>query len=385
MKVAFIGQKGIPAKQGGVEKHVEELTVQLADAGFDIYIYSRPYYTGQRHKYYRGVRIINLPSLKTKHLDAISHTFLASVHAIFQKYDIIHYHGVGPSLLSWIPRVFCPKAKVIVTFHCLDRQHQKWGFFAKLMLTMGEWTACRFPHQTITISKALQKYCQIKFNRETTYIPNGFSEIKINKKSAGQKILKKYNLNKDDYFLSVSRLVRHKGIHTLIEAYQKINTDKKLVIAGDGANTDDYVNYLFGLAKGNKNIIFTGQQTGANLQALYKNGYLFVQPSEAEGLSIALLEAMSYGLPVLISDIKENQEVASGLGLEFKNKNANSLKKQLEFSITHQEQINNLARLAKKQIFKKYNWRDIAKQTVNLYKQTTEPANLLATNLQKAR
>ncbi|MFA5047783.1 MAG: glycosyltransferase [Patescibacteria group bacterium] len=158
MKVAFIGQKGIPTKQGGIEKHVEELSTRLAQAGFDVTVYSRPHYTGQKQKvyFYKKVQIINLPSLVTKHLDAISHTFLASLHALFQNYNVIHYHGVGPSLMSFIPRIFNPRAKVIVTFHCIDRQHQKWGIFAKTMLGLGEWTACHFPHETIVVSQTLQ-------------------------------------------------------------------------------------------------------------------------------------------------------------------------------------------------------------------------------------
>lgn len=370
MKIAFIGQKGIPAKQGGIEKHVQELSTRLSKAGLDVFVYARPHYTKNHRTKFKGVSIINLPSLNTKNLDAITHTFLASIHAIFQNYDVIHYHGVGPSLLSWIPRIFNPGAKVIVTLHCLDRQHQKWSLFARFMLALGEWTSCHFPHQTITVSKTLKYYCQTEYHTEAVYIPNGFSS-KIN--SGRSKILKKYGLEKNNYFLAVSRLVQHKGIHTLIEAYKKLDTDKKLVIAGTESNSTKYTNRLTSLAKKNKNIIFVGEQTGINLQTLYRNAYLFVQPSESEGLSISLLEAISYELPIIISNIDENIEIIGDMGLQFENKNSTSLKTQMEYALTHIAEINQSASLAKKEITRKYNWPQIVKQTINLYHLTVSP------------
>ncbi|MDO8668794.1 MAG: glycosyltransferase family 4 protein [Candidatus Buchananbacteria bacterium] len=366
MKIALIGQKGIPAKQGGIERHVEELSIRLAEAGFDVSVYSRPHYLNQNIKKYKGVKLINLPSLNTKNLDAISHTFLSTIHALFQNYDIIHYHGVGPTLLSWIPRILKPKTKVVATFHCLDRKHQKWNWFAKLMLALGERAACKFPHQTITVSKTLKKYCEYRFDKSTSYIPNGVS---LGENKSNTDILKEYNLSKDNYIFTASRLVKHKGIHTLIKAYNKIKTSQKLVIAGEGSNTYDYVKELRQLAAGNKNIIFVGEQTGGSLKALFENAYLFVQPSEAEGLSIALLESISYGLPTIISNIEENMEVASDLTINFKNKSVSDLAKKLEFALSNGSEIKNNALLAKKIIDKEYDWNNIINQTVGLYKQ----------------
>ena len=366
MKIALIGQKGIPAKQGGIERHVEELSIRLAEAGFEVSAYSRPHYAGKNIKTYKDVKLINLPSFNTKTLDAISHTFFATVHALFQNYDVIHYHGVGPSLLSWMPRIFSPNTKVVATFHCLDRKHQKWNWFAKLMLALGERTACQFPHQTITVSKTLKKYCEYRFDKSTSYIPNGVS---LNEVESNLDILKEYSLEKDNYIFTASRLVKHKGIHTLIEAYNKIKTTKKLVIAGEGANTYDYVKELQQLAIGNKNIIFVGEQISGNLKALFENAYLFVQPSEAEGLSIALLEAIAYGLPVIISDIEENTEVANSLTTCFKNKSDIDLAKKLEYVINNHDLIKEDAVLAQKIVTKEYDWNNITNQTIGLYKQ----------------
>ncbi len=367
MKIAFIGQKGIPTKQGGIEKHVEELAVRLAQAHESVTVYAREHYTGNRHSEYKNVNLIYCPSINTKNLDAISHTLFSSLHAIFQNYNVIHYHGVGPALLSWIPRLLAPKTKVVVTFHCQDKEHQKWGHFAKLMLAMGEWAACHFPHETIVISKGLQKYVKTQFNREATYIPNGVNISPAKNSSHQIAILNKYGLEKQKYFVLVSRLVQHKGVHTLIDAYQKIKTDKKLVIVGGGSNTDEYVSYLHRLAVNNPNIIFTGSQSGNELNTLFTNAYLFVQPSEAEGLSIALLEAMAYEIPVIVSDIPENLEATGDYSLSFKNKSGADLTKQLVLADTDHDLITDLARKAKIMVDKDYNWDDIAHKTIIQY------------------
>lgn len=374
MKIAYIGQKGIPAQQGGVEKHVQELATRLVKFGHQVTVYSRFHYTGSRRGHYRGVNLINLPSLNTKHFDAISHTALASWHAIWQGYDVIHYHGVGPALLAWLPRLFSPKTTVIVTFHCIDRQHQKWGVFARLMLAIGEWATCHFPHQTIVVSHTLQKYCQYRFDRPTTYIPNGVAASR----SVATKTtpLKRFNLTTGNYILAVSRLVQHKGLATLIAAFKQTATTKKLVIVGSGINGSGYEKELRQLAATDPRIIFTGQQTGATLEQLFRQAYLFVQPSEAEGLSIALLEAMAYGVPTLISDIEENQEAIAGQGWEFKNRNVHDLTRQLTFTLKHPQQLKTAARRAKRHVRRQHNWDQIALATTTVYQEVTTRHNL---------
>ncbi|MFA6525998.1 MAG: glycosyltransferase family 4 protein [Candidatus Buchananbacteria bacterium] len=377
MRIAFIGQKGIPTKQGGIEKHVEELSTRLASLGFNVSVYSRVTYTGDKRKSYayRGVNIINLPSIKTKNLDAISHTFISSVHALFQDYDIIHYHGVGPALLSFIPRIFKPSAKVIVTFHCSDKNHQKWGKFAKVMLALGEYAACIFPHETITVSKTLEKYCLYNYGTKAKYIPNGVAVDQDENLSA----LNELGLVKNNYIVSISRLVRHKGIHTLIKAYNQVTTNTKLVIVGDGSNTDEYVSEIKKQAEGNPNIIFAGMKSGADLAAIFKHAYLFIQPSETEGLSIALLEAMAYGVPAIISNIEENQEAAENLALEFANKSAEDLKRKLKYALDNEDIIQALARRAQERVKREYDWDIIARDTSDLYLELTAEADLVLT------
>lgn len=371
MKIAFIGQKGIPTKFGGVERHVEELSVRLSAAGQQVFVYCRPWYTTTEAHQYRGVRLVRLSSLHTKHLDAISHTLSATIHALFQPYDIIHYHGVGPALLAWLPRLCKPRCRVVVTFHCIDRKHQKWNWFARLALRLGEWAACVFAHQTIAVSQTLQQYCRDVYDTETVYIPNG---VPLPPEHIGSALMsEQFGLQPNRYILAVSRLVRHKGIHHLIAAYQQVATDLPLVIVGGSAFTDDYVAELQRLAAGSSQIRFVGYQEGAVLAELFAQATLFVQPSETEGLPITLLEAMAYGRPVIASDIAENQEALGGCGLLFHNRNIQDLAKKLTTALADPVRMHQFARAARQRVRVHYRWEDIVGQTERLYR-TIVPA-----------
>ncbi|MFH0818644.1 MAG: glycosyltransferase family 4 protein [Patescibacteria group bacterium] len=365
MKIAMIGQKGIPSIYGGIEKHVEELSVRLADLGNKVYVYTRAYYTDKNKKKYQTVNLINLPTIHTKHLDAISHTLFSSVHALFQDYDIIHYHGVGPCLLSFIPRILKPQAKVVCTFHCIDRHHQKWGWFARFMLWLGERAACTFAHEVVTVSKNLQSYTYEVYNCRSRYIPNGISEVQNIKPSI---ISQKYGLDGNDYIVVVSRLIPHKGIHYLIEAYQGLITDKKLVIVGDSSFTDPYVRALKEQAGGSDKIIFTGFESGQTLAELFSNAYVYVQPSESEGLPISVLEAAVYGKCVLASDIPANMEIVRECGLHFENTNVSDLREKLKFVLENPDVVAKTGKYARKYVLENYNWTDIVKKTVRMYR-----------------
>jgi len=370
MKIAMIGQKGIPVRYGGIERHVQELSLKLNKLGHSVFVYTRPYYTNKNLKEFKGVNLISLPSIHTKHLDAISHTFLATLDALRKDYDIIHYHGVGPSLLSWIPRIFKPRVKVVVTFHCIDRRHKKWGWFARFALKVGEMAASVFPHQTIAVSKTLQEYIKKKYKRKAKYIPNGVNKLEREISREEEKnILNKFGLDSQKYILMVSRLIRHKGAHYLIEAYKGLKNKNglKLAIIGDSSFTDDYVKELKELAKGNSEIVFTGNQMGKNLQTLFKNAYILVHPSETEGLPIVILEAMSYRLPVLASDIPENLELVKDFGFSFKSKDIRDLQEKLDQLISQPKLLKEKVGLAQKFIWENYNWENIAKKTDELY------------------
>jgi len=382
MKIALIGQKTVPfigGKGGGVERHVEELSVRLASMGHEVFVYSRGYLMDEKIKEYKGVKIIYTPSIHTKNLDTITHVFTSTVHALFHKYDVIHYHGVGPSTLAWIPRLFKPKTKVIVTFHSIDRFHKKWGAFARLYLAFGEWTAVHFPHICIAVSKSIQQYCRQRYKKETIYIPNG-ADLNKTMEAHDNKI-RQFGLSKDSFILAAARLVKHKGIHYLIEAYKRLEsahgTDprnwpggriRKLVIAGAPSYTDDYLDYLKNLAASSPNIVFVGFQTGETLAQLFSNAYLYVHPSEAEGLAITILEAMSYGTCVLVSNIPENMESIDHAGFSFKSKNVNDLYEMLVYLLDFPESVKQHGEKCFNFIKNNFDWNDIARDVEKIYK-----------------
>ncbi|HAI74069.1 MAG TPA: glycosyl transferase family 1 [Candidatus Moranbacteria bacterium] len=376
MKIAYIGQKGIPAKIGGVERYAEEVAVRMAKLGHDVFVYARNNYTDKNLKKYKGVNIINLPGISTKNLDAISHTFLATIHALFQDYDVIHYSSIGPTSLCVISKIFNKKAVIISTFQCQDYFHQKWGVLARAYLRFSEKITCSIPDKTIAVSKILCEYSLKKYKKELICIPNG-TNFKFN---YSDDFLSQWNLKKEEYILSAGRLVKHKGLHYLIEAFnnlceKKLNNNKKLVIAGDGAYTDDYVKYLKELVKNNTEIIFTGAVDGEKLEELFSHCFLFVQPSESEGMSLALLEAMGYGKVALVSDIPENREIIKKADFIFKNKDTKDLENKILRFIENPCLVAKAGEENLQTAKQYYDWDNIVSQIDKLYKDTFHAKN----------
>lgn len=370
MKIAFIGQKGIPANIGGVERHVEEIATRMVKSGHEVFVYVRNNYTAKNLKEYKGIKLIHLPNIPTKHLDAISHTFLATIHALFQNYDVVHYQAIGPSFLSWLVKIFKRKTVLLSTFHCQDYFHQKWGWFARTSLKFGEYVTCTIPDKTIVVSKELANYAKNKYQTESVIIPNGAG---VNYTSKTNKLYQ-WGIRENKYILNVGRLIKHKGVHYLIEAFKQLeDTGKlpngfKLVIVGDGFHTDDYVKYLKTISENRDNIIFTGTQSGENLFQLFSHAYLFVQPSEYEGLSVVLLEAMGYGLAPLVSDINENMEAIRDAGASFKTKDVQDLRNKLAYLLNRPSEVERLGRIAKERAEKEYSWDSITEKTIEVYK-----------------
>ena len=217
MKIAFIGQKGIPVTIGGIERYVENVAIRLAKRGHEIIVYTRPYYTDKKLSEYHGVRLVSLPTIKTKHLDAILHSLLATLHALFiARTETIHYVNIGPGFWAWLPRITKPWIKVISKFESIDWQHQKWGNFAKMSLKLGAWSMCHFSHKVFVTSKEIQTYVRQHYKVDAEVITNGFSLQKPLVQKQMIQALQKLNLEEDQFLLSASRLIKHKGIHYLI-------------------------------------------------------------------------------------------------------------------------------------------------------------------------
>lgn len=367
MKIAMIGHKRIPSREGGVEVVVEEIATRLVKRGYKVDVYNRKGKNVQdknadnsRLKEYKGTRIITIPTINKKGIEAFVYSFLATLRALFGKYDVIHYHAEGSCAMLWIPHLF--KIKTVATIHGLDWKRSKWGGFASRYIKFGEKIAAKYADEIIVLSRSIQKYFKDTYNRETRFIPNGTSSPKIIKPEI---IKEKYGLKKDSYILFLARIVPEKGLHYLIEAYKNINTDKKLVIAGGASHTNSYLQEIKGAVDKDDRIIMTGFVQGKEWEELFSNCFLYCLPSDVEGMPMSLLEAMSYGCNCLVSDIRENVQVTGPYAKKFKKGSAddleNKLKKCLEEPKGDSMQIQNY-------ILEKYNWEDIITKIESLYK-----------------
>jgi glycosyltransferase involved in cell wall biosynthesis len=359
MKVAMIGLRGIPAKSGGVEVVVENLSVELVRLGADVTVYCRTPYCKERPKEYKGVKLRYLTTINTKNTEAFVHTFLSTFDAIFKDYDIIHYHAMGNALFSFFPRLF--GKKTIVTLHGLDYEREKWGAAAKTYLRLCE-KAALSSNKVVSVSEKIKKHYHDKYKKDIEYLPNGVSIEKTKTISA----LKRFNI-KSGYILFLSRLVPEKGLHFLIDAYRQAKTDKQLVIAGDHTHTESYFKEVKELAKDDKNIIFTGPLYGDDKIEAFSNASFFVLPSTIEGMPIVLLESMSFGLCPLVSDIAENMDTMKGNGYSFKSKDTDDLKDKIIYMINHPKEIKERGIKAKAYVEKEFNWQAISKKQLEIY------------------
>lgn len=370
MQIAMIGQKGLDVGEagGGVERHVTELATRLGRMGHEVVVYARQPYKSDPPA---GVQVLVLTSIHRKHLETITHTLFATLDVLRKPYDIIHYHGVGPATLAWIPRLLKRNARVIVTFHSRDRFQKKWGRVARACLYFGEWAAVWFPHATIAVSHAIAVYARKQLHRQVIYIPNGASIKEVR----DHHTLEPLGLTPQQYLLSVSRLVPHKGQHYLIEAFQSLQNDEpdltkelSLVIVGAESYTANYQMLLSRLAQGDTRIRFLGFQSGAALDQLFAHAKLFVHASEAEGMPVVVLEAMSFGVPVLVSDIPENLEALHHTGFTFTNGSAPDLAKVLGSLLRHPELLDKASNEVKEVVRRYFNWDTITEETLAVYR-----------------
>lgn len=373
LRIAMIGHKRIPSREGGVEIVVEELAVRMAAMGHKVEAYNRyghhvsgkkydeEYGRGDR-KYYKGIRIRIVPTFKSSKLNAIVYSFLATLRALFMPYDVLHYHAEGPCAMLWLPKLF--GKRVVATIHGLDWQRAKWGKFASFVIKFGEKMAAKYADEIIVLSENVQRYFKDTYGRDTIFIPNG---IDCPEQKRAELITEKFGLQENGYFLFLARIVPEKGLHYLIEAFRELDTDKKLVIAGGNSHSAEYMEKIQSMAVADERIVMTDFVQGQVLAELYSSAYAFVLPSDVEGMSISLLEAMSYGNCCLVSDICENTEVVEDKAVTFRKGNIKDLRAKLKYLLEHPEIVENYKRESSDFICGKYNWNDVVERTLQIY------------------
>ena len=360
LRVAFIGGRGVISKYSGIEAYYEQAGKKLAEMGYQINVYCRTHFTPALPEY-NGMRLVHLPAIRTKHLDTVTHTLLSTVHAIFSGCDIVHYHALGPALFSFLPRLF--GKQTVVTVQGLDWKRKKWGLLASFTLRLGEFAAIHFPDATMVVSKTLQHYYRERYGIEAAYIPNGA----VIRKKTGLRRLPQWGLDPEGYILFLGRLSPEKNCHLLIEAYKKLDTPIKLVFAGGCSHTNLYADQL--RQHRSDRIRFLNWVSGDDLTELLTNAALFALPSDLEGLSLALLEAMGAGVCVLTSDIPENREVVEDAGFTFRTGDVDDLARMLGVLLSHPEMRVAAGNTAKQKIENHYLWPGIAAQIGQAYDQ----------------
>ena len=374
LNIAMIGHKRVPSREGGVERVVEELSYRMVKRGHNVTVYNRKghhisgkeYGDSSNHgkiKEYKGIKIKTVTTIEKKGLAAVSSSFFATIRAVFNNFDCIHYHAEGPCVMILIAKIF--RKRTVATIHGLDWQRSKWGGFATWYLKLGEKIAAKYADEVIVLSKNVQNYFLEIYNRETKFISNGIESTSI---LSADLIKSKWNLEKDSYILFLGRIVPEKGIQYLIDAFLQVNTDKKLVIAGGASDTNNFMDEIKEKSKSDKRIIFTGFVQGKELEELYSNAYIYTLPSDLEGMPISLLEAMSYGNCCIVSDIDECAEVIEDKGFTFKKGNVEDLKNKLQELCENEELVKKYKDDACEFICSKYNWDEVVKSTLELYR-----------------
>jgi glycosyltransferase involved in cell wall biosynthesis len=358
VRVAFIGGRGLVSKYSGIESYYEQAGHELARLGHEVTVYCRTYFTPPISTH-NGMRVRRLPTIRSKHLETVVHTLLSTAHAMTSDYDVVHYHCLGPALFSFLPRL--AGKKTVVTVQGLDWQRGKWGRFASRVLRWGEAAAVSLPDATMVVSRTLQEYYRQQYKRDTIYVPNGAT---LASPRLPRQLIE-WDLLPGNYVLFLGRFSPEKNCHLLIEAFEHLHTDMKLVLAGGSSHSDAYANRL--RRHESEQIRFLPWVSGRDLEELVSNAALFVLPSELEGLSLALLDAMAAGVPVLTSDIPENREVVEGAGFTFRRGDQTDLQRMLDLLVHEPDLRRQAAARGRDRIQGQYLWPEIARSIETAY------------------
>jgi len=371
VRIAYIAVKGIPFC-GGVEKVTEEIGSRMVAKGHQVTVYSSRDF-GTQDGMYKGMQIRTVPSVNIRSLHKLSICWHATIDVMRHRTaDVVHVHAVGPSLFSIFPRM--KGIPTVVQTHSLEWKRDKWGLIGKTFLRLSDCSVPYFPTRATSVSKVQKIYYEKRYGREVVYIPNGVSPVE---RRQPQWILEQ-GLSPDRYLLFAARLVPEKGAHLLIEAFRGLRTDMKLLIAGDAPHEEPYKARLRSLARGDRRILFTGFVTGAPLEELFSNAYLFCLPSTVEGLPVALLEAMNFGNCCLSSDIPENLEAVEEHGFTFRNRDAGDLRRVLEDLIEHPLKVHAKKGPALEHVRQNYSWDSVTDQMEALYRSLIVNSNVCA-------
>ncbi len=359
MKLAILGTRGIPANYGGFETFAEALSVRLVQRGHDVTVYCRSHNSNYVARDYKGVRLVVLPTIRHKYFDTVAHTFLSAVHSLKEGYDAVLICNSANSYISFLPRLV--GTKVALNVDGLEWQRAKWNKLGKLFYRFSEWLATFMPDAIVSDARMIQRYYLKKFQKKSFFIPYGFRP-EVDK---GRDVLKKFGLEPQRYVLYVSRLEPENNAHRVIEAFEKVKTNLKLVVVGDAPYNQEYIASL----KSTKDprIVFTGYVFGKGYHQLQSNAYFYVQATEVGGTHPALVEAMGFGNCILANDVPEHREVLDDTGIFFRVHQVSDLAEKMQFLLDHPEVIDIYRQKARKRAEGNYSWDAVTRAYEKLF------------------
>jgi glycosyltransferase involved in cell wall biosynthesis len=363
VRIAFVGTRGIPARYSGFETFVEQIGVRLVERGHEVTVYSRRHHATGRERSYRGIRLVRVPGVATKHLDTITHTFVACLHALLRRYDVVVICISGNSPLAIIPRL--GGAKVVMNVDGSDWRRKKWGRVARAYIKMSEWFSIRLPHATVTDSKVMHRYYKERFGVETECICYGADMAPPEKEGALQRL----GLTPRGYLLLVGRLVPENCVDHLVDAYERLQTDLRCVVVGDAPYAEAYI---ADLKRRGPHILFTGYLFGDGYRELMQNAYAVLLCTEVGGTHPVLLDAMAAGNCVVVNDTPANLEVTGEAGIPYHGEQgADGLLTVLRRIVRDESCVERYRGLARARAQSRYSWDTVTDQYERIFRRIT--------------
>ena len=370
MRIAMIGQKRTGSREGGVEVVVTELAARMAALGHEVTCYDRsgtdvngnPAPTEPYE--FEGVSVVPVKTVDAKGLAALTSAYAATRAALKDRPDVIHYHAEGPC--NALPLAARAGVRTVATIHGLDWQRAKWGGIASRVIRRGERKAAQKAGALIVLSKAVQGYFRDEYGRGAEFVPNG---VDLPEPAPAGLITDRWGLTEGSYVLYLGRIVPEKRTELLIEAFRGLDTDKQLVIAGGASDTSGFYGEVRALAECDPRVVMAGFVEGNLLAELYSNAYLYVLPSDVEGMPMSLLEAMSYGRCCVTSDVPECADVIAGAGATFPRGDAMALRQVLTALVADPARAAALGEAARRRVETEYDWDSAVQKTLEVYEE----------------
>lgn len=359
MKIGILGTRGVPANYGGFETFAEECGAGLAALGHEVVVYGRSHHVPKGLRQYRGMSLVVLPTLRLKYTDTLIHTFFSTLHALAGRFDVILICNAANSIFAWLPRLF--GTPVAVNVDGIERHRRKWNWAGKFYYWLSEHFSIWFPNAIVTDARVIKEYYSKRYGAPSTFIPYGATTVK----TQGSGILESLGLQPEGYFLYVSRLEPENNAHRVVAAFERVKTDKRLVIVGDAPYAASYIRNLKSTC--DTRILFPGAIFGTGYRELLAHAFCYIHATEVGGTHPALIEAMGQGNLVVANHTPENAEVLGNAGVLYRKNDIGDLAERLQNVNDDPAAFTPLRQAAQSRIRECYSWPGVVARYLDLF------------------